>query len=471
MKLGITSCLLAILMACVSAQAEFVGASPVLPDLRSQELLSTQDADPPKKESPEAGDTSEADAAPEPPRTSAETRELIKKGKRGLRRALARGDHEKIAQWVESLGTLGEPDAIEAILKVGERYTDDPVRTAVENALSWTKTEHGVEFLNKELLKVRVSSRAILIIEALQRIDHPLAADPLMEVLLKSKDTTLRVSCLHALRNKPSKAVVESLIQLFKEVQQTQDTVWAETRIVLLAMTGEAFTVYEDWANWWLTHGDLWQPPPPGRPVVKHRTGIYRPGNVDLELPQLFGQEVSSKRVVFVIDTSGSMAKVDKSGLEEGSQGGGPTRMQRAKRELSKVIRELRPDVKFNVIAFSREARPWQEKKLVLASPKNKRKALEFIDSWEPSSSTSTLEAMLMALDTPEVDTIILVSDGSPTIPGEGTIAEIPPILDEIRKTNRFRKIAVHTLGFPGAKVSFMRAIAKQNGGVYAHVK
>ncbi|MGE3163604.1 MAG: VWA domain-containing protein [Planctomycetota bacterium] len=399
-------------------------------------------------------------------------RKAVSEAKSEIERALKRGELAEIAHWVESLGSLNCADALAVILRIGEGIVKDPVRSAVQSSLARTTGASAIEYLGAELAKAKSVARALLIAEALEEIDSPNTIPPLLEALDRVTDPRVRNAVLRALARKPDKAVVTKLIAFLHKIEAQQDTTWAEARIALLAVTGQAFVAHEDWVNWWEVARENWQPPPAGREGDdRPRTGIYRPGRADLQLPQIFGQEVASKRVVFVVDTSRSMEKVDPTSMEEGGTGGGPTRMERAKRELSRVVGELRADVEFNIVEYNSRATLWIQDKLVTASAANKRKAIQWIASWEPSGFTATLEAMSMALEVPGVDTIILLSDGSPTIVGEGTIAPIPPILDAIRETNRFKGITIHTLGFEGSLVSFMKDMAQQNGGVFAKIK
>lgn len=404
--------------------------------------------------------------------SAGDCKKQVQQAKGEIERALKRGDQIEIAHWVESLGSLNCPEAVGVILRIGESIVQDPVRSAVQKSLARITSVDAIGYMGTELEKARSIGRALLIIEAFQDIDHTETIGPLLGVLERVSDSRARNAALRALARKPDRRIVDKLIEFFGKVQAEQDTTWAETRIALLALTGQAYVVHEDWVNWWQVAREQWQPPKVDADSdSRPRTGIYRPGRSDLKLPQIFGQEIASKRVVFVVDTSGSMEKVDPSAMEEGGQGGGPTRMERAKRELSRVIDELRPDVEFNIVEYNSRPTLWSADKLVAASPANKRKAVKWIASWSPSGFTATLEAMMMALAVPEVDTIILLSDGSPTVVGEGQIAPIPPILEAIREANRFKGITIHTLGFEGSLVSFMRDMAQQNGGVFAKIK
>ena len=89
---------------------------------------------------------------------------------------------------------------------------------------------------------------------------------------------------------------------------------------------------------------------------------------------------------------------------------------------------------------------------LLPATATNRQRAIRFVNAWQPDGFTNTQEAVLTALKMKDVDTIVLLSDGSPTETASGTIAKVHPILEKIRTENRFRNVVIHTLGFRGAK-------------------
>ncbi|MCI0652300.1 MAG: VWA domain-containing protein [Planctomycetes bacterium] len=395
--------------------------------------------------------------------------------------ALKRGDLFEAAKWVKETATLNTPQAVKYVLAMGELYPGDPIRTAVIEGLPLAKSPEVLEFYAKELSSPKNHKQSILIIEALAEIEDGATIPPLLGLLQNCKDVPLLVASLQALRNKPDKRTLEAMIAFYKRVEDTKEKLWIETRITLLNLTGETFVLSQDWENWWLTAKDSWTPEsvPGAKAIHKGATGVHRPKR-KLDLPQLFGQEVASKNIVFVVDTSSSMSREDP--LEDAPESGAGkerVRLTRAKNELIKVMEELRHDVKFNIVQYHTTVEVWHKDTVVAANPANKRRALEFIKSWKPEGETNTEEAMLAALAIEGVDTIILLSDGSPTIPRTvakdmdeiGKPAAIPPILEKIRTENRFRKVTVHTLGFKGSKETFMKSLASQNGGNYAPIR
>ena len=451
-----------------------------LPEQDEAEKKGTEKQDTDKKGAQEKKDNEKKDEKKEKEpdeRLTREQREREKKVRRleaSLKSAISRKSYDEMAQLLESIGSMGTRRGDEIVLRVGERYTEDPVRGAVLNALIWSR--HSPACLNYFVTQlanpghVKVE-RLIILVEVLDRIDGEVAAEGLIHALV-IPDTRVITGAVRALRHKPSRKAVQAVVRLFGKVAEKRDLLAAETRITLITLTGEKYERYEDWANWWLTHKDTWKPPTRAAKAAERRarTAVHRPAR-DYDIPKLFGQEVASKRVVFVIDTSSSMARKDPFEGEEGSGGGSRVRIERAQRELIRVVTKLRPDVHFNIVAYNTYAYPWKKDGLVRASKGHKRQAIQFIGGWKPEGHTNILEAMQVAMESAEPDTVILLSDGSPTIPGVGSLAEIAPILEAIRKDNRFKKITIHTLGFPGCKLELMKALAADSGGTYAQIK
>ncbi len=138
-----------------------------------------------------------------------------------------------------------------------------------------------------------------------------------------------------------------------------------------------------------------------------------------------FGLPVTADHVVFVIDTSGSMVLLDRpegyplseADLRRADPGDAAVRdlarITRAKTELSAAIRGLRPDQRFNVIAFASDVRPWRAD-LVAADEQARASALDFVAALSPGGLTRTRDALEAALGATDVEAIYLLSDGAP---------------------------------------------------------
>ncbi|MBY0588560.1 VWA domain-containing protein [bacterium] len=127
--------------------------------------------------------------------------------------------------------------------------------------------------------------------------------------------------------------------------------------------------------------------------------------------------------VVFVVDTSGSMA--------------GP-KMEQAKKALQHCISRLDPNDRFNVVRFATTAEPW-EKELTVGTPEKKSLAGDWVSKFEPTGGTAIAAALELALTFRSGDgrslAVVFLTDGQPTI----GLTDTPSIL-AIADKNRDRE-------------------------------
>ena len=124
-------------------------------------------------------------------------------------------------------------------------------------------------------------------------------------------------------------------------------------------------------------------------------------------------REVVNKDVIFVLDTSGSMA-------DEG-------KIDKARAALLFGIRTLRDGDRFNIISFAGEEH-LMEKRLIAADAIGKKRGEEFVKSLRASGGTNINESLLAALE--QFDSgarpkmLVFMTDGLPTV-GETNIDKI----------------------------------------------
>lgn len=124
-------------------------------------------------------------------------------------------------------------------------------------------------------------------------------------------------------------------------------------------------------------------------------------------------RDLANKDVVFVLDTSGSMA-------EEG-------KIEKARKALVFGIRTLRPGDRFNVINFAGEER-LMEPGLIAADAAGKQRGEEFVNRLQPSGGTNINDSLIAAFkqfdksDRPRM--MVFMTDGLPTV-GETNIDRI----------------------------------------------
>lgn len=210
------------------------------------------------------------------------------------------------------------------------------------------------------------------------------------------------------------------------------------------------------------------------------------------------GIETPSKSIIFVIDVSGSMEQMVME-PERFKDGGYPSmhRLDIVKTELRRTIEKLEPYVRFNVLSFATDVKPWK-KDLVPANVLNKSSADSWIERLEAiggaskqdlaevglgasanleGGKTNTYDALMAALgiDTKkkkrkktdyavDIDTIFFLSDGRPSH-GAYTVPE--DILREVEEANSLRRVVIHTIGIGDVHLELMRELARQNGGEF----
>ena len=96
----------------------------------------------------------------------------------------------------------------------------------------------------------------------------------------------------------------------------------------------------------------------------------------------------------------------------------------------------------------------------------NLRQAIKAIKSISPRGATNIFDTLEAAFKHTDVDTIYLLSDGTPT---DGKFIDGLSILREISLRNRLRKIVIHTISI-GAN-PLMKSLAEENHGTYVETK
>jgi Ca-activated chloride channel family protein len=167
-------------------------------------------------------------------------------------------------------------------------------------------------------------------------------------------------------------------------------------------------------------------------------------------------QEYSAKDIVFVLDTSGSMA-------EEG-------KMEKARQALLYGIRILRPTDHFNVVAFAGEEH-LMETGLLAADDSGRKRGETFVQSLRPVGGTNINQALLTSFkqlgssDRPRI--VVFLTDGLPTV-GETNIGRI------IENVSRARLPGVRLFTFGvgyDVNTALLDKLAAENGGVADYVE
>ncbi len=301
---------------------------------------------------------------------------------------------------------------------------DYPVRIAVVSCLARIDPDEAIGVIRRGLADAawQVRATAIEAAESLRRAE----AIPLLIDRIDRENGRLRGDLLRALRNLTRKEIG-------------------------LDAAG--------WRIWWKHHGKDFECP------ATLKTGGQAP--VPLTVATFCSVPLYSRRVSFVLDLSGSMRDTV-SGKKDG-----PRKIDIVKADLHRAIRSFKSDTRFNIILIGSDAqgrfdarkRSWMPR-LTPATTGGREHAIRFSAGQAARGYTNIYDAVELAFRDPDVDTVVLLSDGGAT---KGTYVARTEILENIMKDNRWRKIAIHTIrsgARRGADTNLLLGLAERTGGI-----
>ncbi|MCZ6689131.1 MAG: HEAT repeat domain-containing protein [Planctomycetota bacterium] len=417
-----------------------------------------------------------------------------------LKKSVRWNDLPGITAVVRKMGEIGTREAMESLLTVSIAVPESEVYEAIAEGLTTVRSEEALEFLFDVLRREKKLGKKfdhwrhrVTVAKAFGGRDDEATIQPLVDALT-DKTFPVRRQVLQSLGKRGDRRAVPPILDILEKEEEAPGVPWEDALQCLRDITGQDLKAVADWRNWWEAHGKK------GSETTKKPADPSDEEATQDVSTNFFGVKIISKRILFVIDVSGSMALWDPGGDGEqpkgSSKGKGETfprsrqRIQRAKRELTKAIRELRPQVKFNIITFSHQLARFKKGKLISATKGNKGKAIQWIQRLRAKGGTATDEALVEALQIPEANTIVLLADGVVDKPG-GDNPTVSMILEQVKQLNRFRKMKIYTFGFdgegkppPGMQVSrrltpeileefrqMMISLAAEHEGTYTSIK
>jgi Ca-activated chloride channel family protein len=169
-------------------------------------------------------------------------------------------------------------------------------------------------------------------------------------------------------------------------------------------------------------------------------------------------QEYSAKDVVFVVDTSGSMA-------EEG-------KMEKARAALLYGVRILRAQDRFNIISFAGEEH-LMEAGMIAADERGRARGEAFVKALRPVGGTNINQSLLAALrqfiesDRERPKMLVFMTDGLPTVDE----TNVNRIVDNVRKATK-PGVRLFTFGVGyDVNTTLLDKLAAENGGVADYVE
>lgn len=353
------------------------------------------------------------------------------------------GDTIHVRELRKHFKSKDEGEQREAILAVGRLSAADP---------DWV--DELLDLSRSRDIGARMGAAAALLV-----LRTPDAVAKLHQ-LLEDSSWRVRAEALQQVGNLRRK---ESIPLLLERMDRETGRLQRDVSSVLRLVTGlDHGTKSARWKAWWDAEGESFQLPTYETALAAERERNKRRGEGATQAT-FYGLEVVSDRVTFVLDHSGSMnAKAGSDGRSRSDASTGPTRLDVAKQELGKALNGLADEVLFNLVFFESRVSPWRDE-MIETSQKTRKAAIEFTNEQRASGGTNIYDALLAAYDDPRIDTIYLLTDGSPTA---GSVIEPAEIRERIRRLNRSRKVQINCISI-GTKSPFLQGLANDTGGKY----
>jgi Ca-activated chloride channel homolog len=171
---------------------------------------------------------------------------------------------------------------------------------------------------------------------------------------------------------------------------------------------------------------------------------------------ELEGKDVSAKDVIFVLDTSGSMA-------EDG-------KMEKARAALRFGVNSLDARDRFNIVSFAGEEHLLTER-MIAADEGGKRQAREFIERMKAAGGTNINDALLAAIkqlqggERPQM--IVLLTDGQPTV----GVTQAGKIMSNAKEANKLNaRLFTFGVGYDVNTV-LLDGLANENRGTVGYIE
>jgi len=271
-----------------------------------------------------------------------------------------------------------------------------------------------------------------------------------LAALLGDRSWRVRLAAMLACERVRHRAVIPALIDALEDEEPGR--VRARCVRALESLTGASWgTEAARWRRWWKGLKPGFQVPPPRK---RKRGGSV----ATLSFRRI---PVESRRLVFVLDASRSMA-------EPAPHKKGKRRWDLVVGDLGGVLRRLPGDARFNVILFRTGVEAWKPR-LVRATKGRVRACETWIGKQSPAGWTNLFDALELALKDDDVDAVYVLTDG---VPSRGAETRRKAILDEIAFLNRFRLVQINCVQAGGSKGlgprwrGFLRELAEAHDGV-----
>jgi HEAT repeat protein len=338
----------------------------------------------------------------------------------------------------------------------------------------------------------------LVAIDGLIAIKHKDALDRVLILMDEDKDWRVKATAIAATVMFREKKCIQPLIKM---LESGEGRLKEDAHHALVRLTGKQYSNNPvRWRKWWTKAQGRFVVPTEAElkkkeAELKAAMAAYESSE---DSPPFLGIKTKSQRILFILDVSGSMQDLviptgtSKEKVEKFRElyGEGDTKIDLCRNQLINTIAGLKKHVKFNILLFDSEIRPWK-KKLVSATAGKRNQAFKFLADLTPETikdrlvrddkgGTNTFAALNWAFGlkkgpqekpsknhTVAGDTVFLLTDGLPSV---GRMIDVNELLRYFTVVNRRAKIVFHTLTFGTGNSGFLEPMATLSGGRFVSV-
>ena len=413
-------------------------------------------------------------------------------------------DQGRRAALIEVLGQAGIRDAMPLVIDIvlNDKKATTEIRFAAARAVAACEWREGVEPMLSGLM---TDGDALVRMAAAETVGKLAIKElgPQLVALCGDSQWQVQVAAVKGLAVVREPSAVPTLIELMRKGGRLEE----ETADALFQITGFDFGRDPDaWQTTWdrLMAIPGWRIPTDEELAQraasrKKYDALY--GNKDGSTPSFGGIPTTSRRMLFIIDVSGSMADlvVERERFDAGYRNF--EKLTIVKAELQSTIDSLGEDVLFNIVAFASELKSWKNS-LTRSNVVNRASAKAWVDRLEPiggpeaqalagaglvgsanlaAGKTNTFKAVMYPFGVDpdakgrqpdaeegamnnDIDTVFFLSDGRPST---GKYTDTAQILEEVHRLNERYQIVIHAIAIGEFQKNFMKTLAESNGGVF----
>lgn len=282
--------------------------------------------------------------------------------------------------------------------------------------------------------------------------------------MLEDEVRQVRLEALQSVGNARKRESVPALIGVVRrEKARLRDNAATTLRL----FTGQDFGLRADsWQRWWDKEGKS-TPLPRYEDALAAETERKKKASEGATRTSFYGLQVQSDAVVFILDVSGSMSAPAQGHSKRTStkRGGATTRLGVAQEELLSVLETFPEGDKFGMIFFSTAVNAWLDE-LVEMDEDTREESSDYVNRQAADGGTSIYDALEVAFELENLDTIYLLSDGDPST---GKVIDPGNIRLDVQRWNAVRKIEINGIAV-GQPSRLLKWLAEDTGGRYVEV-